>query len=661
MSVFEIHDLKFLSLSSNNFSGSLQLNKIQQLRNLSYLDISHNSLSIEYNGTNSSLSSFPKITTLRLASSKLKTFPDFLRNQSKLTILDLSNNQIQGVIPDWISELSNLLYLNLSYNNLTMTVGPLLSLSSLSILDLHSNQLEGELPVLPPIATYLDFSRNNFNSAIPANVGNSLPFAYFFSLSSNKFHGGIPQSLCSATYLQVLILSKNTLDGMIPRCLIEMSKTLRVLDVRRNKLSGNISNTFPSDCGLQTLNLNGNQLGGEVPRSLANCTNLEVFDIGNNNIKDVFPCYLSNISRLRVLVLRSNKFHGSIGCRGPNATWPVLQIVDLALNKFTGLFSEKSLSAWTAMMDEAKLNHLQFEFLYGSYYYQDMITVTSKGLDIELVKILTIFTSIDISCNNLEGPIPEKLGELKSLYGLNLSHNALTGQIPPDLGNLTMLESLDLSSNKFTGEIPVQLAGLTFLAFLNLSLNQLAGQIPQGKQFATFSNDSYEGNQGLCGYPMTKNCQKDQAPPPSETPKSKSTSSTTLIGFDWQFILTGLGFGVGAAVVVTPQMFWEKGRKWHDDSIDKILLVILPMMGLSYTGCINVKAEAEEDIEDEHTDDCEDDDDDDEMEDEEFHGRYCIFCSKLDISRKRAIHDPQCICHNSPPISSSSSSSSFSS
>ena len=102
MSVFEIHDLKFLSLSSNNFSGSLQLNKIQQLRNLSYLDISHNSLSIEYNGTNSSLSSFPKITTLRLASSKLKTFPDFLRNQSKLRILDLSNNQIHREIPNWI-------------------------------------------------------------------------------------------------------------------------------------------------------------------------------------------------------------------------------------------------------------------------------------------------------------------------------------------------------------------------------------------------------------------------------------------------------------------------------------------------------------------------------------------------------------------------------
>uniref|UniRef100_A0A2N9FYL7 Leucine-rich repeat-containing N-terminal plant-type domain-containing protein n=1 Tax=Fagus sylvatica TaxID=28930 RepID=A0A2N9FYL7_FAGSY len=320
----------------------------------------------------------------------------------------------------------------------------------------------------------------------------------------------------------------------------------------------------------------------EIPRSLSNCTNLEVFDIGNNNIEDSYPCYLRNISRLRVLVLRSNKFHGAIGCKGPNATWPILQIVDLASNKFT-------------------------------------------GLDIELVKILTIFTSIDVSNNNLDGPIPEESEELKSLVVLNLSHNAFIGHIPQSLGNLTMLESLDLSSNKLTGEIPIatwQMV-LTFLSVLNLSFNQLVGPIPLIKQFSTFSNNSYEGNKGLCGVPLKTECTSDKAPLPPATPKSKSTISTTLIGFDWQFILTGLGFGVGAAVVVAPLMFWEKGRKWHDDSIDKVLLVILPMIGLTYTGCNDFKVEAEEDIEDENTDDCEDDDDD-EMEDEEFR-RRCRF------------------------------------
>ena len=84
-----------------------------------------------------------------------------------------------------------------------------------------------------------------------------------------------------------------------------------------------------------------------------------------------------------------------------------------------------------------------------------MITVTSKGLDIELAKILIIVTLIDVSCNYLNGSIPEELGEFESLYFLNLLHNAFTSQIPPSLGNLTQLESLDLSSNNLTGEIPM--------------------------------------------------------------------------------------------------------------------------------------------------------------------------------------------------------------
>ena len=76
--------------------------------------------------------------------------------------------------------------------------------------------------------------------------------------------------------------------------------------------------------------------------------NLEVLDIGNNHIEDVFPYYLRKISRLRVLVLRSNNFHGSIGCGGTNVTWPMLQIIDLALNNFTGQLPRKSSSTWKA-------------------------------------------------------------------------------------------------------------------------------------------------------------------------------------------------------------------------------------------------------------------------------------------------------------------------
>nr|XP_016492142.1 PREDICTED: receptor-like protein 12 [Nicotiana tabacum] len=250
-------------------------------------------------------------------------------------------------------------------------------------------------------------------------------------------------------------------------------------------------------------------LEGKVPRSLERCAYLEVFDIGNNKIRDTFPCMLKKLFNLHVLVLRSNMFYGNLKCPIANQTWPRLQIIDLASNNFNGYLLPQYLSNLEKMMPTSKFPEPEYlivkVFNYGKYYL-DRVTVVLKGREMEIVKILAIFTSIDFSCNNFQGEIPEVLGDLKFLYLLNLSHNALTGRISKALGKLTQLESLDLSVNQLIGRIPDELVGLTFLSFLNLSFNQLSGRIPRGNQFQTFSVDSFEGNTGLCYFPLKKTC-----------------------------------------------------------------------------------------------------------------------------------------------------------
>jgi hypothetical protein len=177
----------------------------------------------------------------------------------------------------------------------------------------------------------------------------------------------------------------------------------------------------------------------------------------------------------------------------------------------------------------------------------------------ELVKILTIFISLDFSCNNFEGPILEEIGELKSLYILNLFHNSFTGQIPPSLGKLTYLKSLDLSSNKLTGEIHVQLAdGLIFLSVVNLSFNQLVRKIPQIKQFDTFSETLYDGNNGLCGFPMRGKCTHEELR--SSPPTYEDTHSKFGNAIDWNFLSDELRFVFGFGIVVGPLMFWKRWR-----------------------------------------------------------------------------------------------------
>ncbi|KAF7143494.1 hypothetical protein RHSIM_Rhsim05G0220100 [Rhododendron simsii] len=206
------------------------------------------------------------------------------------------------------------------------------------------------------------------------------------------------------------------LSGTIPQCLIEnCTETLGVLNLGNNNLSGNIFGIFPQGCVLKTLDLNGNHLEGNVPESLSNCVMLEVLNLGSNNMNGNFPSFLEYLSNLHVLVLRSNGFQGGIRCPGLNtSTWPKLQIIDLPLNNFSGHLPPKCFLHWNAMMIDRSYSHLRNEFLkFNNFYYQDKVTVTQKGQEMELVKILTLFTAIDFSGKSFEGEIPDTIGALR--------------------------------------------------------------------------------------------------------------------------------------------------------------------------------------------------------------------------------------------------------
>ncbi|KAF5767035.1 putative protein kinase RLK-Pelle-LRR-XI-1 family [Helianthus annuus] len=92
---------------------------------------------------------------------------------------------------------------------------------------------------------------------------------------------------------------------------------------------------------------------------------------------------------------------------------------------------------------------------------------------------LTHLTSLDLSFNNLSGPLPPQLGNCTRLRYLDLSYNILSGPIPHTLGNLIHLTQIILYSNKLTGSIPYQIGNLSNLEELDFSLNHLTGTIPE--------------------------------------------------------------------------------------------------------------------------------------------------------------------------------------
>ncbi|PHT70515.1 hypothetical protein T459_25619 [Capsicum annuum] len=185
----------------------------------------------------------------------------------------------------------------------------------------------------------------------------------------------------------------------------------------------------------------------------------------------------------------------------------------------------------------------------------------------EIVKIFVAFTSIDFSCNNFQGDLPETLGNLKPLYHLNFSHNALTGRLPKSLGKLTQLESLDVSVNQLSERIPDELASLTFLSFLNLSFNQLSGRISRGNQLQTFSAESFEGNTGLCDFPLKKTCSETNATGSSQFPSRHSEHETV----DEKYVSFALGSSAAFGIITWLLLHSRK----YNELIDRLLFRIL--------------------------------------------------------------------------------------
>ncbi|XP_030958772.1 receptor-like protein 7 [Quercus lobata] len=539
-SICRLANLEYLSLAENNLSGRVDMDLFLKLKNLYALQLSGIHLSFPINSTFNASTS--KLVLLGLNACNLTEFPTFLRSQHELRILYLSHNKIQGQIPNWIFNIGKqtLLSLDLSSNFLTTFESfnhtpPILPWDSLLNLDLSSNKLQGSLPIPPPSIAQYD-------------------------VSNNKLTGEISPLFCNFSSIVKLDLSHNNLGGRLPKCLGKLSD-LVVLNLQNNNFRGILPGIYMEESRLRAIDVSYNQLEGQVPRSLSNCTMLEVLLLGNNRFSDIFPSWLGKLPRLRVLSLQSNGFHSAIGKPESSLDFPKLQIIDVSFNNFTGELPYEHFESWTSM----KVANLTFDkdnaYMVAvtsnqspHYSYENdfsyTLEMTNKGIKTLYQKIQDHLVAIDLSSNKFDGEISEVIGNLKGLHLLNISNNILTGPIPSSLENLTELESLDLSQNRLLGEIPPQLLQLTFLAFFNVSNNHLMGPIPQGKQFSTFENDSYLGNIGLCGVPLTKKCKISetltQPPPNSKQGEGSNFPSKS----DWVVIMMGYGSGLIIGFVI---------------------------------------------------------------------------------------------------------------
>ncbi|KFK25681.1 hypothetical protein AALP_AA8G145500 [Arabis alpina] len=522
--VSKLINLEILDLSFLNTSHLIDSSLFFSLKSLLYLDLSGNIIS----PTN--LDVPMNLGLLVLSRCGISEFPNIFKTLENLEFIDLSNNKINGLIPEWLWSLPLLISVFVANNSFTGFEGStkIMVNSSVQVLDLSLNRFEGALPDLP----------------LSINV---------FSAGTNNFTREIPLSICNRSSLVVLDLRYNNFTGAIPPCL----SNLKIVNLRHNNLDTSIPDVFYVGSSLDTLDLGYNRLNGKLPRSLLNCSSLRRLSVENNNIEDTFPLWLKALPNLQILFLSSNKFYGPISPphQGPLG-FPELRIFDISDNKFIGSLPLSYFVNWKAsspkMNEDGGLYMVYEKTINGMlrYSYKDSIDLQYKGLTMTQATVVTSYAAIDFSGNRLEGQIPESIGLLKALIALNLSNNAFTGHIPLSLANLGKLESLDLSSNQLSGTIPNGLKTLSFLAFVNVSHNQLKGEIPQGTQITGQPKSSFEGNAGLCGLPLEESCFGTNAPP-TQHPKEEEEKEEDNEVLSWKAVVIGYLPGVLLGLAIT--------------------------------------------------------------------------------------------------------------
>ncbi|KAK2999125.1 hypothetical protein RJ639_022919 [Escallonia herrerae] len=536
-SIGQLSKLDQLSIYSNTLEGVVSDVHFANLSNLRYFSGADNPLVLQV----SPKCSPPfQLEVLALRSWHWgPTFPNWLQAQQRLIVIDLSSTGISDSVPTWFWNLSSqLIYLNLSHN-----------------------QLHGVIPSIPKVKlTYamMYLSHNRFSGSLPrlsANVAE-------LDLSNNWFTGGLSHFLCGSTdkpnQLQILHLGDNLLSGDIPDCWMNWPSLIYVA-LGNNNLKGNIPSSMGYLSDLRSLHLRNNSLNGEVPMALQKCMKLVIIDVSENEFCGSVTSWMGKgLLNLISLDLRSNKFSGQI----PSDICHLhsLQILDLANNNLSGEIP-RCMGNFTAMATEMSNGD---EILYsvevgdwGSYGrspFEDAYVVT-KGSELQYVATLFLVKSMDLSSNNLSGEIPKELTSLVGLRSLNLSGNRLTGMIPKKIGDMKFLESLDFSRNQLSGEIPSSISILTFLSCLNLSFNNLSGRIPSGTQIQGFNASCFIGNK-LCGTPVSKNCTVNGVTPDNQNEESKGDRPEV----DWFYLCMALGFAVGFWAVCGPLLFIQSWR-----------------------------------------------------------------------------------------------------
>ena len=219
-----------LLASDNQFSGTIDGTFLDEVEEIFWVDISHNSFTST-------------------------TFPSHLFSKRYLNLLDMASNQLAGSLPDGIP-----------VNN------------RLGFFAVYENQIGGTIPVnLKNLQSlvHLDLSSNSFEGPIPEELAEIEGlWVLFLSNNPNLDSGVVPETFAGLTELRELSLRNTNREGPLPEFIGSNLDKLYLLDLGSNGFTGSIPSNFGSLSSMSYLVLNDNAITGQLPTTFANLTDL---------------------------------------------------------------------------------------------------------------------------------------------------------------------------------------------------------------------------------------------------------------------------------------------------------------------------------------------------------------------------------------------------
>lgn len=354
-----MESLEHLDLTANHLVGSIP-NGLFLLKDLSYLYLYKNKLS----GPIPSLVLSLNLKEIDLSQNHLSgSIPEDFGNLKSLQILNLFKNRLTGQIPTRIGLLPELETVKLFFNNISGTLPPQLGLHS---------RLVG-----------LEIGGNNISGPLPEKLCSKGALRGITAFS-NKLSGEIPNSLENCTALRTLMLQNNNFTGEIPSG-IWTCPNLYSLFLSSNGFTGQFPDLVASN--MIRIDVKNNKLSGEIPATIGSWKNIQVFDAGNNMLSGSLPLGLTSLSRLSSLSLEGNQLSGELPIK--TNSWQHLNTLDLSRNKFSGPIPASFSSLQTLNYLDLSSNDLSGE-------------IPPQFEDVS-------FTFLNLSNNKLSGQIPNFL------------------------------------------------------------------------------------------------------------------------------------------------------------------------------------------------------------------------------------------------------------